>query len=381
MTLESALDRYRLLICIGTGGVGKTTVAAAIAYAAAQRGRRALVLTIDPARALARALGLTSLGAEQRVAAPVTGVLAAAMLDQKRAWDSFVTRHAPTPAIAAALLGNALYQRLSTSFAGSTEYMAIEETCRLSESGDYDLIVLDTPPAAHALDFVNAPERIDRFLAPEVASWFASPYQALGRTAWRSAGFTARFLLARLEHAAGRSTLRDISEFFVALDTLIDGVIARTRRARQLLRGGDAAFVLVTAPRQLVIDETRALAAKLVAQPTPLAGVIVNRVHPLPAVDPLVAERELATLGEDASARWLQRAWRDVLAEARDERAVIERFAAMIPPSVPLAELAEADHDLHSLLDIAAIAGALYKPSTATTTPVTAISPPAALSP
>lgn len=379
--MPAALDRYRLVICVGTGGVGKTTVAAALAFDAARRGKRALVLTIDPARALARALGLATIGEEQRVAADVPGVLAAAMLDPKRAWDGFVARHAPNPAVAATLLANPFYQRLSTSFAGSTEYMAIEETCRFSESGDYDLIVLDTPPAAHALDFVHAPDRIDRLLEPGVASWFARPYAALGRTTWRSAGLTARFLLARLEHAAGRSTLRDISAFFVALDTLLDAVVARTRRARELLRGGDAAFVLVAAPRQLVIEETRALTAKLVAQPTPLAAVVINRVHPLPVVDPVQAANALAQLGDGGPARWLQRAWHDALLDARDEREVIERFAASIPLTVPVAQIAEARHDLHSLADIAAFADELYMPSTPTTIPVTAINPPAAVSP
>lgn len=353
--LTDALARYRLLITVGTGGVGKTTLSAAVALAAAQQGKRALVLTIDPARALARALGLETLGAEQRVAAAVTGTLTAAMLDSKQAWDGFVTRHAPSPAVAATMLANPFYQRLSTSFAGSTEYMAIEETCRFAESANYDLIVLDTPPAAHALDFVHAPARIDQLLDPEVATWFARPYAALGRSAWRSAGFTARLLLARLEHATGRSTLRDISAFFVALDALVEGVIARTRRARAMLSSGDAGFILVAHPRQLVIDETRALADKLAAQPTPLAAVIVNRVHPLPAIDPLVAAQALSQLGDDPPARWLQRAWDDALYEARDEQAVIGRFTEMVPPRVPFVRIPEADHDLHSLADLEAL--------------------------
>ena len=352
MTITTALERYRLLICVGTGGVGKTTISAAVALAAAQRGKRALVLTIDPARALARALGLAALGSEQRVAAEVPGVFAAAMLDHKQAWDAFVVRHAPNRTIADTLLANPFYQRLSTSFAGSTEYMAIEETCRFADSGDYDLIVLDTPPAAHALDFVRAPERIDRLLDPDLAYWFA-------RSAWRSAGVSARFLLARLEHATGRSTLRDIAGFFAALSSLLDGMVARTRRTRELLRSGQAAFLLVAAPRQLVIEGTRALAQELAAQPTPLAAVVVNRVHPMPAVDPLLAAQQLAMLGDAAPARWLQRAWDDALAEARDERSVIDRFAATIPPSVPLTQIAEADHDLHSLADLAAIVSEL----------------------
>ncbi|HEU4616257.1 MAG TPA: ArsA-related P-loop ATPase, partial [Kofleriaceae bacterium] len=301
-----ALDRYRLVVVVGTGGVGKTTIAAALALAAALHGRRALVLTIDPARALARALGLADLGAETRVPGEVLATagippdapLSAAMLDQKQAWDAFIHRHAPSAAVARELLANPFYQRLSTSFAGSTEYMAIEEMCRHAESGRYDLIVLDTPPSAHALDFVHAPERIDRLLDPAFAHWLARPYAALGRGAWRSAGMAARLLLRRLEHATGKSTLRDISAFFVALDALVDATLARTRRARALVSGGDAAFVLVTAPRQLVLDETRELAGKLAALPTPLAAVVVNRVHELPAIGPAEVDAALGALGD-----------------------------------------------------------------------------------
>lgn len=370
-----ALERYRLVVVVGTGGVGKTTISAALALAAALQGRRALVLTIDPARALARALGLAALGAETRVPGEVLAAagfgadvpLSAAMLDQKQAWDDFIRRHAPSAAVARELLVNPFYQRLSTSFAGSTEYMAIEEMCRHAESGRYDLIVLDTPPAAHALDFVHAPERIDRLLDPELggpsgpgfAHWLARPYEALGRGAWRSAGVAARLVLHRLERATGKSTLRDISAFFVALDALVDGTLARTRRARALLSGGDAAFVLVTAPRQLVLDETRALAGKLAALPTPLAAVIVNRVHELPEVDRTAADAALAALGDEPPARWLQAAWAEAVGEADDERAAVEAFAALVPPALPIARVAEADHDLHSLADLGHVVEAL----------------------
>lgn len=359
------LDRYRLLVVVGTGGVGKTTISAALALEAAQRGRRALVLTIDPARALARALGLAELGPDAQLP------FAAAMLDPKRAWDAFVQRHAPSVEISRTLLANPFYQRLSTSFAGSTEYMAIEEMCRYAESGDYDLIVLDTPPAAHALDFVHAPERIDRLLDPSV-------YRSLALGAWKSAGAAARFLLRRLERATGASTLRDIVAFFAALDALVDGALARTRRARALLRGGDAAFVLVTAPRQLVIEQTADLRAKLAAQPTPLAAVVINRVHAVPDVDASSVER----LGDDPAARWLQRAWADAVTDAHDDSAVVDAFRASLPTTTPLVTIAEAEHDLHSLDDLAIVAEALRQmPRSATTMPVTAINPPAAVSP
>jgi len=341
----------KLLVVVGTGGVGKTTIAAALALVAAREGKRAMVLTIDPARALARAMGLATLSATgQRVSLELPGVLSAAMLDQKQSWDAFVKRHAPNASVARALLANPFYQRLSTSFAGSTEYMAIEELCRLAESGEHDVIVLDTPPAAHALDFVRAPERLDRLLAPDVAAWFARPYGV-----WRSAGAGARFLLRRLERATGRSTLRDISSFFVSLDALIAGMLARARRVRALL-AGDAGFVLVALPRQLVVAETEVLAAKL--RQMHLAAAIVNRVHPVP-VATREAEASLAALGDNPPATWLRQAWSDALAEARDEQTQIDRFAATLPAGVRLTRIAEADHDVHTLSDLAMIADQL----------------------
>lgn len=345
------LDRYRLLVCVGTGGVGKTTISAALAFAAARRGRRALVLTIDPARALARALGLAELGEPVQISPDVP--FSAAMLDQKQAWDAFITRHAPSAAVARDVLANPFYQRLSTSFAGSTEYMAVEEMCRQSESGHYDLIVLDTPPSAHALDFITAPGRIDQLFDRRLAQWVAGG-------AWRTAGLAVRYLARKLEAATGTATLHDIAAFLVALDALVDTTLERTRRARALLRGGEAAFVLVAAPRQLAIAETDELTAKLAAQPTPLAGVVINRVHELPAIDGLDAK--LAALGGDAPARWLRAMWADAVAEVEDEHAVIARFTASLPAGLPVRTVPEAAHDLHALVDLEHVVAALSDP-------------------
>ena len=314
----------RLVVCVGTGGVGKTTISAALALAAAQRGRRAAVLTIDPARALGRALGV-ELGTGRTVAPN----LYAAMLDQKQAWDSFVARHAPSRQTARALLDNPFYQRLSTTFAGATEYMAIEEMCRLSETGEYDLVVLDTPPSGHAIDFLRAPERIDRLLD--------EPHEVAGRL--------ARFVVRQLERAAGTQTLREIATFFRALDALLDGIRARTRRARTLLASGDAAFVLVTAPRAAILDDTRVLAAALDARHARLAAVVVNRVHPrLP--------QRAVTLGP-----WLRERWDEAVAEAETEHAALAPFVAST--RVPIVRVPEADHDLHRLEDLERVASHL----------------------
>jgi anion-transporting ArsA/GET3 family ATPase len=300
--MKELLARHRLVICVGTGGVGKTTISAALGLGAARANRRAIVLTIDPARALGRALGV-----DLAVGAEVAPNLHAAMLDQKRAWDAFVARHAPSDKVARVLLANPFYQRLSTAFAGSSEYMAIEEMCRLVESGAHDLVVLDTPPSVHAIDFLRAPERIDRLLA--------QPRDITGTL--------ARFVGRQLERAAGSSTLNDIGTFLRAMTTLVDGVRERTRRARGLLRGGEAAFVLVTGPRASILDDTRELASELAERAAPLAAVVVNRTHPiLPA-------RMIAGLDP-----WLSARWNDAVAEGAAEAAILDPFLDSLPPAV-----------------------------------------------
>jgi anion-transporting ArsA/GET3 family ATPase len=339
--VKALIDRHRLIVCVGTGGVGKTTMSAAIGLAAARRGRRAIVLTIDPARALARSLGLASLApGGERIALPdLPGQLDAAMLDQKRAWDAFVRGHAPSDAIADEILGNRFYQELSTSFAGSTEYMALEEVARLVDAGRHDLIVLDTPPASHALDFLSAPERIDPLLQRGLA------------TALASAGTIARFTLRRLERVVGRGAIRDVMAFLIAMDALVDVAAARARHARALLRGGHAAFVLVAGPRQLVLAETAAMAARMRGLDAPLAAVVLNRVHAAPPGAPVLDEP------------WLRAAWDDAVAEARAEEVGIAGFRAGLPAGVAVAAVPEADQDVHSLDDLALIAERLVAAS------------------
>ncbi len=375
MSVGALIERQRLVVCVGTGGVGKTTLSAALALGGALAGRRAMVLTIDPARALARALGLSRLErGGQRIADTVLaaagielagGSLSAGMLDQKAAWDAFITRHAPDAQSRRAIFDNPFYQELSGRFAGATEYVAVEELCRLDESGDYDLIVLDTPPAAHALDFVSAPLRIDRLLDPELSQWLTRPYAAVGRSAFRSAGATLRFVLRQLERATGRQTLRDVSALFTAMDGLFDGIRARTREARSLLYSPATAFVLVTGPEEPVLAGTGALGERLRALELPLRAVIENRAHPLPRFDDadtgIAADALLGSLAapRDATA-WLGRAYREGLALARAEARRWDEFARGLPAGVEQAAVAELDHDLHSLADLAEVARLLW---------------------
>ncbi|MCA9624410.1 MAG: AAA family ATPase, partial [Myxococcales bacterium] len=305
-SLARLLGDHRAVVCVGTGGVGKTTLAAALGLAAAMAGRRAMVLTIDPAQQLARALGLSALRREGEpvpeaaladAGITLRGSLSAGMLDQKTAWDAFIARQAPSPKVRDTLLDNAFYRELSTSLAGSHDYMAIEELCRLDESGDYDLIVVDTPPAQAAIDFIRAPDRMQELLDPRVAGLLARSFGD-GSGRWGGLSSLIPLVLFRLERAFGTRALREIAAFFVALEAVFGDVAARAARARHLLRSDTTAFVLVTGPSERVLAGGDALAGTMRALGVPLRATIVNRVHPAPElgehgdtfVDPLLAE-------------------------------------------------------------------------------------------
>ncbi len=370
--LASVLTGHRAVVCVGTGGVGKTTTAAALGLAAARLGRRTMVLTIDPARQLARALGLESLSLTGEpvdtggFAAP--GLLHAGMLDLKGAWDAFITRHAKSDAARAALFGNPFYQKLSTSFAGSTEYMAIEELCRLDESRAFDLIIIDTPPSAHAIDFLRAPERLEQLLSPEVSRWI------LGRK--RGAALRAMsglvtgavdFFVHRLESALGTRTLGEVSAFFIALDALFGDLSARAARGRALLYGKDTAFVMVVAPTERELAGARELGEALAALGVPLRAAVANRVHPFPGSDTLTTGDLERTLGEVATSpevrAWLEETWSAALTVARAERRRLEAFAATLPPDTAWVEVPELQRDAHSLADLLELASRLVDPA------------------
>src|SRR5205823_3657023 len=266
MTLGDLVVRHQIVISAGSGGVGKTTVAASLALWGALEGRRAVVLTIDPARRLATSLGLESLGSGERtISAEVfraqglapRGTLAAMMLDQKGAWDALVERHAP-PEARDRILTNRFYQHLSQSFAGSYEYMAIEQLCALAESGRYDLIVVDTPPTRHALDFLEAPRRIADFLDRKIIKWFVRPYFSAGWSALRAMNRTAGFLLRRVEigpedveqvadtvaRIVGAPEARELAANFVDYQVLARGESLRIEQFRAgLARGVPVVYV------------------------------------------------------------------------------------------------------------------------------------------
>jgi len=355
-SLADVMARHSVVVCAGSGGVGKTTTAAAIAVHGAQQGRRTCVLTIDPARRLADALGLSMLGNEESAVELGGGAsLHALMLDQKGAWDQLVERYAPSAEVRERIFHNRFYQHLSGSFAGSQEYMAVEQLAVLHSSGRYDLIVVDTPPTQHALDFLDAPARIADFLDRRVMRWFVKPYFSAGWATLRIVNRTAGTLLRRLEEATGVSALVDISDFFTSMSGLFDGFGERVKGVQNLLRSPDTAFVLVTTPEEQVLTEAEYFCAKVRELSISLRAVVFNRVH-REAVAQLRSFdeawlRKLVTKsvrGAERAERLVQNFLRYEV-EARGDQLRIESFRAQLTARTAVATVPNFEEDLHDL--------------------------------
>ena len=316
LEVDRLLDdpRTRIIVCCGSGGVGKTTTAAALGLRAAERGRHAVVLTVDPARRLAQSMGLSSLdntprpvpfaanngaantGAATNSAAgngeAAGGSLHAMMLDMKRTFDEIVEAHSD-PDRAAQILANPFYQSLSSSFAGTQEYMAMEKLGQLRRSDEWDLIVVDTPPSRSALDFLDAPQRLGRFLDGRLIRLLSAPTKAGGRAylKFMTAGFT--MVTGVITKIIGVQMLRDVQTFIAAFDTMFGGFRERAEDTYRLLQAPGTAFLVIATPEPDALREASYFVDRLSSDQMPLAGLIVNRVHRSPAAG-LSAARSLA---------------------------------------------------------------------------------------
>jgi anion-transporting ArsA/GET3 family ATPase len=384
---EDCLVRRRIAICVGCGGVGKTTVAAALALEAARRGRRALVLTIDPARRLADALGVEALGNRpqplaratlESLGVPAHGALSALMLDMKRTFDDLVERFADSAEARERILRNPIYQHASQALAGSVEYSAMEKVYEMWEREDYDLIVVDTPPAEHALDFLEAPQRLLEFLESRIVHMLIHPAFAAGRFGVRLFQHGTRRVLQLMERISGIGFLQDLSEFLLAFEGMSVGFRQRATRVRSLMLGPESSFVLVTGPGRESVRQATGFRDRLEGFGVPLAAVLVNRVRIWPGggsppeladaggdVDALAAAIRAAcgpAVPAEAAARAALHAATGYAALVRrDARAIRDlregaenagRFWAQIP------ELAE---DVHDLAGLARIADAVFR--------------------
>ncbi len=282
---------HRIVVCVGSGGVGKTTLAAALGLAAARSGRRALVLTIDPARRLADALGLEEMGSEprpiprsvlDRLEVPAEGALEAMMLDMKRTFDDLVRRFAADDATRDRIFANPIYQHVSDALAGSAEYSAMEKVYELAERPDLDLIVLDTPPSQHALDFLEAPERLIGFLDSRFVQLLLHPAFAGARFGFRVFQRGVHQVLKVIERVSGFGFLEDLSEFLLAFEGMSEGFRERAGRVRGLIFGPQTAFVLAAGPAESSVVHARQFLDRLEASGAGVSGLVLNRMHRWP---------------------------------------------------------------------------------------------------
>jgi anion-transporting ArsA/GET3 family ATPase len=354
----------RIVVCCGSGGVGKTTTSAALALRAAEQGRHVVVLTIDPARRLAQSLGLTELDNTPRRVKDIGngGELHAMQLDMKRTFDEVVLAHT-TPDKAAEIFANPFYQSLSNSFAGTQEYMAMEKLGQLAGQGEWDLIVVDTPPSRSALDFLDAPQRLGHFLDGRMIRMLAAPAKVGGRVGLKVVSAGIGMFARVLTRIIGTQVLADMSAFVGAMDTLFGGFRERAQATYDLLSRPGTAFVVVAAPEPDALREASYFVERLAAEGMPLAGLVVNRVHSslVPRLSAQRAEAAAEQL-EDGGANKLAAAILRIHAErttlAARERRLRDRFTSAHPDVAQAAVPAMAS-DVHDLAGLRAIGDAL----------------------
>ena len=281
--LGEVIRQRKLLICVGSGGVGKTTLAASVGVRAALEGRRVLVLTIDPARRLANSLGLSRFGnSETRIELDAlenaTGELWAMMLDPQRTFDELIRRVARSPERQEAILNNHVYRSITDTIVGNQEYMATEKLYDVVSSGRYDLVVLDTPPVKNALDFLESPGRMARFVDKRIMKWFLTPYDE-GRVFGRFLMGTSAVLFRLLSYIFGREFLTDLSEFFLHFRDLYEGFQQRHTAVMEMFHADSTSFLVITAPNRPSVDVARFFIDELQSRNMPSVGVLVNQCH------------------------------------------------------------------------------------------------------
>ncbi len=379
-TLDDVVDHGRIAVCCGSGGVGKTTTAAILAIEGARRGRRAVVVTIDPAKRLANALGLDGLTNEPALIDPSRwdpsddrmpgGALSAMMLDSKSTFDGLVTRYAESPAQAHRILANNFYTNISGALSGTQEYMAMEKLHELYEDGRFDLIVVDTPPSRHALDFLDAPARLLRLLNNPIFRILMVPT----RTYLKVAGAAVQAFIRRASRVVGAEVVDDIVTFFRAFEGMEEGFRTRAARVVEILEKDETRFVLITSPRRDAIEEARFFAERIGDHDLAVDALIVNRVHPRFGTESAAALRARGeSLGELSLSRRAERDARDRLAKRYDNIAnfneIAERERAQIETvrvrtrSAAVTFVPYLAHDVHDFEALAEVGRILFAPA------------------
>ncbi|MBV1853402.1 ArsA family ATPase [Catellatospora tritici] len=355
--------RVRIVVCCGSGGVGKTTTAAALALRAAEKhGRRTVVLTIDPARRLAQSLGLTELDNTPRVVDDVDGPgeLHAMMLDMKRTFDEVVLTHT-APERAREIFANPFYQAMSSTFSGTQEYMAMEKLGQLRASDRWDLIVVDTPPSRSALDFLDAPARLSRFLDGKMLRLLMVPARAGGKSMFNLVTASFGVFSKAVQKILGAQLLTDLSGFVSALDSTFGGFRERAEQTYRVLQDPQTAFLVVAAPEPDAVREASYFARRLGDERMPLVGLVLNRVHrtdlpELSAKQSTEAATELP--GEHSVTADVLRVHALLMRQVVRESSVSADFTDEFP-NIPVAYVPAQPTDVHDLVGLRAVGDAL----------------------
>ena len=349
--LSDLVEGRSIIVCCGSGGVGKTTISATFALEGARLGRRACVVTIDPARRLADALGIGELtNTARRIDGPWPGELWALMLDSKGTFDDLVRRYAATDEQAEGILANRLYRNLTGALSGTQEYMAMEKLYELAHDTSFDLIVVDTPPTRNALDFLDAPRRLTRFLGHRLFQMLLMPTRAY----LRAVSVATQALLRTISKVAGAEIVHDAVAFFQAFEGMEEGFRVRADDMRRLLARTTTAFVLVTSPRGDTVEEAGWFADRLNESELAVEGLVVNRVYPAFAVtDPFPAIPPGGTLaGLVANLESYQ-------ALNRREESTCAALVAQVAPS-PVARVPLLDVDVHDVESLGRVADHIF---------------------
>ncbi|MBM2617159.1 ArsA family ATPase [Actinoplanes sp. LDG1-06] len=356
----------RIVVCCGAGGVGKTTTAAAVGLRAAEvHGRRTVVLTIDPARRLAQSMGLSELDNTPRQVKGIDGdnggELHAMMLDMKRTFDEVVQQHT-TPQRAAEIFANPFYQAMSSTFAGTQEYMAMEKLGQLRATDEWDLIVVDTPPSRSALDFLDAPARLSRFLDGRMLRMLLAPARSGGRSMFSLVTASFGLFSRTVQKILGAQLLTDLSGFVAALDSMFGGFRQRADQTYRILQDPQTAFLLVAAPERDAVREAAYFAERLVADRMPLAGLVLNRMH-RPEAEGLSADESeaaadaLTAAGESPLTADALRIHANLVRQTERELRVAATFTDAFPavPTVSVTAQPADVHDVDGLRTIGAL--------------------------
>lgn len=354
--MTSMCSTARVIVTCGTGGVGKTSVAAALGVHAAQSGRRAVVITIDPARRLADAIGITdSLGNEpHRVPLVATGELWVTMLDVHETFDNLVRDTSPTPERAQEVLNNSFYRSLSRSLSGTRDYMAAERLYELYNDSKYDVVIVDTPPSRNALDFLESPERLARFLKHPIVRLLVAP----GRGGFRFASAAMTPVLKAISSVVGSDALSGVASFLRAIDGMETEFSRRALAVANTLRGDDTHFVVVTAPSPDALTEAQHFVSELNRLKIQLRLVVTNRMPPRFGSDSSEHHRAIAaaSTGDEAIAHSVLASLLDDAERAESDVAAFVTTAHVAFPNVPVASATELPEDIHSLQSIEVLA-------------------------